>query len=798
MPVITDQETLCYHCGEPCHAQSVKRDDHLFCCTGCLTVYEILKENQLEDYYKLESFPGKPQASNAGEFQFLDHAGLSSKLLRFESDELNKVDLYLPQIHCSSCIWLLEHLDRLHAGILYTKTTFNEKRLTVEYDPKQLDLSELAQLVSDLGYKPNFNLDGEENPLGKIHNRELILQIGVAGFCFGNIMLLSFPEYLGLGTGGEQALTSWISYIQLLLTLPVIFYCAKGYYKSALNSIKQHYLNIDVPITLGITALFLWSLYEVTTAKGPGYLDTLSGLLFLLLIGKWIQEKTYQGFSFDRDYRAYFPLAVTRVKDEKEEPVLVRDLKIKDTILIRNHEVIPADCTLMDSKALIDYSFVSGEDRPVSITEGETIYAGGRHIGVSCRYQVLKPVSQSRLVELWDQPAFRKKCNSNTQYLVNQISHWFTYVIVAIAIIATGYWLWQDPGVSLFVFASVLIVACPCAISMATPYTLDAARRVLGLNQFYLKNSRVLETMAILDRIVFDKTGTLTAQTTKIQYCGKPLSEEQAALIATLAAQSVHPVSREILHYCKTEFNAKGDLPRAHIREITGQGIEGKIAGQKVAIGKAGFVGLSSIGNSNIYTYISVDKTVIGYFVKQRSLRKGVELLFNSLECNYALSVLSGDGPNEWELHQLPEPIPASFNQSPLDKLHEIQQIQQSGAKVAMVGDGLNDAGALKQSDVGIAVTENIHQFTPASDAIISGKQLHRLPLYLKLARWSRHIILGGFMLSFLYNLVGLTLAVTAQLTPLTAAILMPVSSISVVIFSSLSVQVAARKLKLQ
>jgi len=806
----TKEKIICYHCGDLCHDEHVVFEGKDFCCNGCRTVYEILNENDLCNYYDLEKNPGiSLKSRNFGDkYQFLDNQEIVDKLLQFSGENLAKVTFYIPSVHCSSCIWLLENLYQLQDTIQYSRVNFVKKEVSIDYKPSEISLREVVELLATIGYEPYISLEDESGKKQKTTNRTLLLKIGIAGFSFGNIMLLSFPEYFGFEGIHDPGLQKFFIWLNVILALPVVFYCSTDYYKSALSGIRQKYINIDVPIALGIISLFARSLYEVISQTGPGYFDSLSGLLFFLLIGRWIQSKTYEGLSFERDYKSYFPLAVIRVSDGDETTVPVRNLIENDEIIIRNQEIIPADSILLSEHAHIDYSFVTGESEPVVKEKDDFIYAGGRQVGPSIRLHVQKEVSQSYLTQLWNNEAFNKDDTSQLDNLVNRISKYFTAAVLGIALLAFVYWQFIDPGKSWFILTAVLIVACPCALALATPFTLGNAMRVFGQNHLYLKNANVIEKLTHIKHLVFDKTGTITEnQSSNITYLGDTLSDKQLGWIKSVASNSNHPLSRRILDF---KDGVKKDLypiPDEFV-EINGKGLKGEIDGHKIILGSENFISettdeqqkINVLKNDSLSTvHVSIDEDYKGYFEIENQYRKGMPELMNSLSQKYSIALLSGDNENEKpKLKEfLPDDSEMLFHQKPEDKLTYISKIQKENFKVLMLGDGLNDAGALKIADTGIAVTDDITAFTPASDAILNGNKLQILDHFLDFSRIARAIIIANFIISFLYNFIGMGFAISGKLTPIVAAILMPISSITVVAFSTFAVNAMAKIKKL-
>ncbi|MFZ5971671.1 MAG: heavy metal translocating P-type ATPase [Bacteroidota bacterium] len=784
------EEVKCYHCGQPCSSESFQSDDKNFCCYGCKTVFEILNENDLCTYYSYETAPGvnRKQVHEAS-YAWLDEPAIRKKLLLFESDTYAKVELFVPAIHCISCIWLLENLQKLNKGVLRSQVNFARKKVVIEFNPLVVALGQLAQLMDSVGYAPQVTLDDKK--ADNVSNKALVTKLAVAGFCFGNIMLLSFPEYLGLD-GSEEELKTLFSYLNLLLALPVTFYAGRDYFDNAWQSFRQKQINIDVPIAVGLAALFLRSVYDIISHTGPGYLDSLAGLVFFLLIGRWFQSKTYESLAFDRDFSSYFPLAVYRKEGDAWKPTVIYDLERGDTIRVRNWEVVPADSILVDEQAFFDYSFVTGESRPVKVKAGELVYAGGRLAGQPVALVVDKKTSQSHLTSLWNNEVFRKAEENQSQKIIDRAARYFTWVVLFIALATGVYWYVADASQIWLVLTSVLMVACPCALALAAPFTYGSMVRVFGKHGFYLKNADVVERMAGINAIVFDKTGTVTQGASRLEFVGA-LDEVELGWVKKLTASSSHPLSNLITRAIESNY----DRALVDFTEQPGRGLQAFADGRLIQVGSALYVGFTGkTENVASKVFVSIDGEVRGYFKIETALRPGVDNLTQRLK-QYDLSLLSGDGATERTKMQEIFPAGATlhFDQNPHEKLDYIKQLQAKGRKVMMVGDGLNDSGALKQSDVGISVTDDTGFFTPSSDAILDGRSLTRLDRFLQLSKRATFITKAGFGISFFYNVIALSFAVSGHLTPLVAAILMPISSVSVVGFATLAVNISAKQI---
>lgn len=743
----------------------------------------------------MQQAPGATPQDIEGKFDFLEQDNILNKLLEFRDDTVEIATLYIPHIHCSACIWVLENLNKLQPGITESQVNFNKKTVRVSYNPQATNLKQVVILLSNIGYEPYISLDDFGKSTQQV-NRSLIYKLGVAGFAFGNVMFLSFPEYFEVDEFWLDQYKHTFRWLMFAYSVPVLFYAAQDYFISAYKGIRAKILNIDVPIALGAFVLFFRSTVEIAFDLGSGFFDSFTGLIFFLLLGKFFQQKTYSFLSFERNYKSYFPIAVTKIsKDRTEIPIQVYDIKEGDRLLIRNQELIPVDGILISGKAHLDYSFVTGESRVVRKQSGDRLFAGGKQTQGSIEMEALKAVEQSYLTQLWSNDVFAKNKESAFTSLTNSISKQFTIYVMCIAVIATTYWLFADPSKAMNVFTAVLIIACPCAIALAAPFTLGNVLRIFGKDKFYLKNASVIERMAKINSIIFDKTGTITSNASaEATYEGMPLNEDESNLLRSSLRNSNHPLSRSLYNLLQSEDIITLD----DYREDIGKGISAKHANNEIKIGSASYVGSEDTSVLNTTVHVSSNNAYKGKFTFYNQYRKGLSKLFNQLKQQFDLTILSGDNEGERENLQklLPPKTKLLFNQKPEDKLQYIAYHQCEGQTIAMIGDGLNDAGALAQSDVGIAISENVNVFSPACDAILDASKFNQLHTYFNMSQQAIKIIKWAFVLSFMYNAVGLYFAVTGQLSPVIAAILMPLSSITIVAFTTVCTNIVGKKLK--
>ncbi|MDH5610821.1 MAG: heavy metal translocating P-type ATPase metal-binding domain-containing protein, partial [Cyclobacteriaceae bacterium] len=629
--VHAEKEDSCYHCGEACREDAaIAFDGHVFCCTGCQSVYDILQQADLCDFYALDERTGKVRNQEQHSYRVLDDLDTARQFVEFEHDGIARVTFFSPAIHCSSCIWLLEHLGRVHKGVIQSQVNFLRKEVTVTYHTDQLSLKEVALLLDQVGYAPR--IESRKNT-GKKRN-DLVVRLAVAGFCFGNSMLISIPDYLDMKVEIPDEFQRWFGYINLLFALPVFFYSSSVYFQSAWKGLKHRFVTIDVPVSLGIIALFVRSVVEITVFGELGYVDSLAGLVFFLLIGRWYQHKTYQALSFDRDLASYFPIAVSKIVESNEVTTKLAELVEGDLIRIRNQELIPADGVLEKGIANIDYSFVTGESVPSFHEKGSLMYAGGRQLGGPIEMKLTKKVNNSHLTRLWNQDNEEKEDNK-LHNLSDRISQSFTLIILFLAFGAAAYWFFADPSLVVNVFTSILIVACPCALALAVPFTYGHTLRMFGHRGFYLKNANVIEKIAGIQRIVFDKTGTLTSPLPEqVSFVGHELNDQVVQWVYTAASNSIHPLSKIL----SNRYQDASLTTIERFEEIAGKGLEAVMEGHTIRLGSASWVLAGDVEADNrTKVYLGLDGTYLGYFLFSNVYRPGIFEMLENLTTSHRL-----------------------------------------------------------------------------------------------------------------------------------------------------------------
>lgn len=795
---ITDSSTsVCYHCGEQCNDSAILFEQKTFCCNGCKSVFEILKNNELCDYYTLNNNPGNNQKNvyRKNKFAFLDLKEISEKFILQRNEYHAAVLFQIPQIHCSSCMWLLESLNKLNDGIIYSRVNFTNKELYIQFKEEKISFREIVELITSLGYEPDLKSAEKKEAIDKLQKRRT-LKIGIAGFAFANIMMFSLPDYLSFGSELSGIIPKFFMALSIILSLPVLFFCASEFFINAWKGLKHKIINIDAPVALAVAITFLRSIYEMYIGNGNGYLDSMSGIVFFMLIGRWLQDKTYHTIQFDRNFKTFFPIAVEKSNGNTIVQVPVENLQKGDVIKIYNEEIIPVDSILISASANLDYSFISGESVPVNVKKGDKIFAGAKQKDGSIFIKVEKPVSQSYLNQLWNQYK-PKSIEQEKETIYDLIARYFSIAVLIIGAVSFAFWIYMDSmEKALNAITTVLIVACPCALLLSRDFTNGNILRVLGLNGMYIKNTKVLNDINNVNHIIFDKTGTLTqSNNLNVIYEGRNINGLESILKSVFEGSN-HPLSKAIVNY----FRKYPSIKIENFKETPGKGIESWINEIYIKAGNNKFTGIDE-NNIKPTVYLIIDGQYIGKFVIENIYRKNIfDTLKKLKERKYKLSILSGD--NDAENERLKKFISSDgalrFNQFPGDKLNFINHSKHNGDNVMMVGDGINDSAALLTSNVGVAITENTNNFSPACDVILTAENTGRFNELINFIKGGRKIIIATFIISAIYNIIGLIFSIQGILSPVIAAILMPSSSITIILMTFGLTQYIANQLNLK
>lgn len=772
---VQHQEKICKHCFGKCASDSHERAEGFFCCDGCFTAFKIINDGNYLENYK----PNKP--AEQADFE---------QLVTYKSADNSTIEFEIPSIHCIGCVQRLENLHALEPSVENVRVDFIKKKVKFIYNHHQFSVGKLIDLLNKIGYEPNLNyglLSNQSDKREVDFQKDLLIKIGVSGFVAGNIMLFSLPEYFGLSGDFYAEFKKTFAFLNLFLSIPVVFYCAGDYFKSAYYAIKSREINFDVPICLGFSSLLALSYYEIVSGKGAGYLDSFSALIFFLLISRYFQNLTFAYIDFERDYMSYFPVFVTKISGFVEKQCLVKDLELNDIILIKHNEIIPVDAVLIKGEGEVDYSFITGESAPVYLKQHSEVLAGVKWLSAPAYFRVKKLFSQHKFIDFWKNNHSKKDLNHHTH--IDLKGKIFLYAMIVIATSISGYWVLESSfSYGVYIFTCLMVAACPCVLAISTPVVNGMITRWFSKFGLFLKDARSIYELSQIDTIVFDKTGTLSkSQSGTVEYQGVELDANQKIWLKSALKSSTHPYSQIIYKNILAE-----ELQITSFKEMLGQGIQVEVNNNLVRVGKISFVKrldyiVSHLQHEGSQVWVSINNQVLGCFTIHSEWRENIDHLKEDLASNHlAVHVLSGDNEKDAEkLNQIFEgKARLNFNQTPESKHDYIEKLQSSNHNVLMVGDGLNDALALKKSNFSISVIENGSRFFPACDGVVKAENFKLIGKFITLSKKANLVINCCFYFSVFYNVVGIYLAANGYLTPLKAAILMPLNSLTVLFVS--------------
>lgn len=791
----------CFHCGLEVTGKSYQEGAKSFCCLGCLTVFQLLSSSGMQQFYQLQSAPGnsmKVFSAESNVYDYLDDKDLQQRILQFQEGENAVITLKIPGIHCVSCVWLLENLHQIDSGIKKATVNFLKKNVRVRFNIRELPLSKLAKILDSIGYSAEFNWQNFKK-INFYKSHEEIIKLGVAGFCFGNVMMLAFPEYLSIDV--PEKFKYFFGIISLVFCLPVMFYAALDWFDRAFKAVKNKHFSLDIPIVNGLLVLFTISAYEVLINQRGGYQDSLCAFVFFMLLARYFQRLTFDNISFEGGLLSYFPMSVMRIYQDERRTIPLAKIQINDALYIRHAEVVPVDSILESTDCLIDYSYLTGESQPVSVVKGAIIRAGGKVQGKAIEVRAINQLKNEILEQIWEDS--ERGSHKKNLLFADKISPYFISVIYSVAILggATQYYLSNSFSFALFCFASVLIITCPCALAISAPLVHGMMQRKFSRKGFYLRSGSLIESLNEIDTIIFDKTGTITEPGKELISVFDKMTLSERNAIGSLASNSLHPVSRKL-----AELN-KSDLHTSDFEEIVGCGIKGRVNGIDIQLGSADWLiksgfdlpnECSVVPRSSLLVIAAKNKIVAVYQMRD-IFRKNWQNAIQQLSHHFDLHVLSGDtdASREILISNFSNSSQIHFQFSPEQKGAYVKALKQNNKKVMMVGDGLNDQLALQEAQIGVAITEEAGHFSPDSDILLLGNSWNRLNDFIFCAKAGVKLIHLNFGFSFIYNVIGVLVALSGYLTPFFTAILMPISSLTVVVTAILGSKVIFKLRKL-
>lgn len=780
----------CFHCGEPIPSGidlpvTIDNVEHAMCCIGCQAVAQTIVDNHLTEYYKFRTEPAHKGAPLVPEqlkkHQLLDDEQLQNEFTHVEGDRKETI-LTVDGISCAACAWLIEMNIAKLEGVQAISVNATTQRATVVWIDNAIKLSEILAHIDEIGYHAlpfKASIAEEQN---QVQAKAFIKRLGISGILMMQVMMIAIGLYFGAFSDMSAHNLVYLRYASLVLCTPIIVYGALPFYVGAFNALKTKRLTMDVPVSVAILLAFSASAWATISQQGEVYFESVSMFTFLLLIGKFLEFRARsRAAQVSANLLKLMPMTATRLVNGIEEFIAAKKLQTADVVMIKPGETIPADGVILSGKSQLNEAMLSGEQKPVSKTLGDKVFAGTINGDGNLTVEVKSPGSSSFLSQLIRLSEASQAHKPQIAQISDKIAQYFVAIILVTAIGTAIYWQQHMPSEAFWITLSVLVATCPCALSLATPTALTCATTRLNREGIMIKSGHVLETMPKIDCFAFDKTGTLTQGTFSIEKTDVIntdfSSSELLTFAAALESHSEHPIAKAFLPFRDFSVNAQ------NIEVISGKGISGTINGKHIAIGSAAWLlNNSQTQFTHCQAVLLIDQQLAGAFYLSDLIRDDASDTLTRLKDNQITTMmLSGDSQSGCDV---------VFKQLPLDsfesglsaqrKMDIIKSLPSSNT-VAMVGDGVNDTPVFSAAHVAIAMGSGTDVAKSGADVILLSNQLASIITLQTIAKRTKRIIWQNYLWAFGYNAIILPLAICGMITPYMAVIGMSASSILVI-----------------
>lgn len=792
----------CFHCGQPVpngawYPVTVDQQDHNLCCAGCQAVAQSIVDNDLTDFYRFRTeVSDKPESlipAQLRDLQIYDADALQQSFVRTSDEQadgtgsIREASLILEGIVCAACVWLNERHVKQLPGVIDFRVNYSTHRASLKWDNERIKLSDVLKAIADIGYYAHpFDASRLES-LQKKEKSASLRRIAVAALGMMQVMMVAIAIYMGVEPGMEQFLR-WVS---LVMATPVVLYSARVFFMSAWRDVRRKQLGMDVPISLAIGIAFTASVWATLTNSGEVYFDSVTMFTFFLLTGRYLEMGArHKSGQVAEALVRLMPATATRLDNDTQKVVAVSELALGDRVLVKPGETIPADGEVIAGQSSINESLLTGESLPCTKKVGDEVVGGTLNVESPLTVRVDKlgdSTTLAAIIRLLDRAQTEKP---RIARLADRIAAWFVFFILALGTAVFAWWYVHEPSEAFWIMLSVLVVTCPCALSLATPAALTAATGRLTEQGVLTTRGHALETLSTVDHVIFDKTGTLShgrLVVNTLQLLGSDNTGEVFVrdLAAGLESGSEHPIARAIA--------AQSQKPLVLSEQYSepGRGVRGEYQGMEYRLGTLAFVG-ELAGDVPAYdapatgslVWLGSAKGWLAVMMLEDQLREEAADVIQALQqSGVETTLLSGDDPRVVE--QVATQLGMAYalgGQLPDDKLAYLRQLQSQGKVVAMVGDGVNDAPVLAGAQVSLAMGSGSQLAQASADMVLLSENLTNLPFAVKTARAMQNIIRQNFAWAIGYNLIALPLAASGMVAPWMAAIGMSASSLIVVL----------------
>ena len=788
---------ICAHCGLDVPAGLVEAGaERQFCCTGCRTAYAILHEHGLGQYYAFGEKRDAPVQPTGKKYEEFDHEAFHSLYVKPLRGGLCTTELYLEGVHCTSCVWLVERVPLLLSGVVRAELDIRRARAHVEWDPSVVTLSAIAHQLDVLGYAPHPFRGVAADAMRRKEDRAMLMRIGISGALAGNIMLLALAQYSGWFSGMEAEYERYFRVISLLLTIPSLFGPGWIFFQGALASVRTRRLHIDLPIAIALLAGFTRGAVNTISGSGPIYFDAVGTLVFLLLSGRFLQNRGQRAAADAAELLGSLAPNAARVVDAGGERSIPAEALLPGMVMsVRAGETFAADGDVADGRSAVDCSLLTGEPRPESVEVGTRVHAGTVNLTGPLLVKVTQAGEMSRIGALVRRMEESARRRAPVVQLANSIAGWFVAVVLVVAVVTYVYGLRTDPARALDNAIALLVVTCPCALGLATPLAITMGIGRAAKAGILIKGGDAIESLNHPGLILLDKTGTVTEGRVRlVRWEG---ADSAKPLVAALERESNHPIAIA----AQQAWPVLEVLDAQDVSQTAGGGIEGTVAGHRVVVGAPVFVArrigadehapdvrIEAFAEDGLTpVWVAVDGAVVARAGFGDPLRADARTSIARLRAlGWRVALLSGDHPavvRGVAARLGIDLADAAGGASPEEKLRRVEEARAHGT-VLMVGDGVNDAAAIAAATVGVGVHGGAEASMSAADVYLSRPGLGPLVELVQGAHRTMLVIRNNIIFSIAYNILGASLAVLGMLDPLIAAVLMPMSSLSVVLAS--------------
>ncbi len=813
---MAEAQSTCFHCSLPIppdEAVSAEIEDELqwFCCTGCRAVCQAIYDAGLEGFYQRtpEGTCLAPPPEIPKELALYDMDEVQEEFVGDLGEE-REIHLLIEGIHCAACVWLIEHTLNGMPGIISAQVNLSGKRLHVKWHNGRVPLSNIIQRLGQIGYAAvPYDPEMAEGAL-KRQNRNLLYRMAFAAFGMMNLLWISIALYAGASEGEFRGMFHWIGFA---LATPVLLYSGYPFYKGAWSGLKNFHLGMDLPIAIGATMTYLYSVYITVTGSlvGEVYYDTVVNFLFVILVGRYLEAiSKRQAVAATQRLLDLQPRVATLLQEEREKVVPIRAVSPGDIVLVKPGERIPVDGYVVEGASGVDESMLTGESQAVTKAVGDEVAAGTINSHGALQIEVrgsLKNTALGRIISLVEEAQASK---APIQCLADRIVPWFVAVTLALATATFLYWVSSSFEVALLAATSVLIITCPCAFGLATPMSIAVASGLGAKYGILVKNGEVLETLSSINHVIFDKTGTLTEGGMSVvgihtdagtwNEGSEECSQEIATLMSKLGAMerfAEHPTAQAVLDWLTRQQLDHRAFQAKDFHYRPGQGVAALVGGEQLLAGNLALMTAHNVPASECFDHLAValDGRGIGSIriaqsgrqvalieIEDRIRDEARDLIDALKQTGLKLTLLTGDRQQAAQaIAQRLGGLDVIAEVLPEEKDQVVQSLQAQGERVAMVGDGVNDAPALVRADVGIAMGSGTDVSIASADIVLMSSELEKVRLAIGLSRRTLRTIRQNIGISIIYNLIMVPLAMAAIVTPLVAAISMPLSSLAVI-----------------